>query len=72
MVYGGFSKSSMKFFCEVLDSAMAEMDITLLTSDDEELVKLLDYSKSKLSVVFQRMNNFYIRREASEGQCLDD
>lgn len=48
------------FLVDLLDCIINEIDNTILTSNNVEYVKVLDYSKIRLSLVFQRLNNYCV------------
>ena len=60
------NKSSLLFLAELLNCIIDDVNITLLLTDDAELSNLLDTIKPKLLIVYQRVNNFNIRRNENE------
>lgn len=64
----GLTPSSMVFMSDLLDTMIDEIDYTIYTTDDTELIKLLEYEKLQITKAFTRLSNFITIRRYNENE----
>lgn len=59
-------KHSLVFMSDLLNCMLDDINVTLLLSDDQELIEMLDYVNNRFRLAYCRLNNFNVRRKYND------
>lgn len=64
----GLDNKGLIFMADLLDCMIDEIDYTIYSTIDSELLRLMEYEKNKILLAFEKLNNFITIRRLKDNE----
>lgn len=56
------NRHSLVFMADLLNCMLDDVNVTILVADDPELMSMLDFVYNRLTLAYQRLSNYNVRK----------